>query len=147
MLPSNFRATPRLWWVDTDREEIAFTGGFFSFPSFCISFWLFPYLCLFARFFYTRCRMNQLSCSFSVLNLLRGIFFQLGLFSHTTNQSTQVFRHWPEAPSTMQAVAAEFNLAETAFVQRRGVRDGWDLRWFTPTVEVWMKIGSAVMML
>jgi predicted PhzF superfamily epimerase YddE/YHI9 len=37
--------------------------------------------------------------------------------------------------SWMQAVAAEMNLAETAFVSRRG--DGeWDLRWFTPTAEV-----------
>jgi len=34
----------------------------------------------------------------------------------------------------MQAVAAEMNLSETAFV--RPARDGFDLRWFTPTVEV-----------
>jgi PhzF family phenazine biosynthesis protein len=35
----------------------------------------------------------------------------------------------------MQAVAAEMNAAETAFLVRRG--DGaFDLRWFTPTVEV-----------
>jgi PhzF family phenazine biosynthesis protein len=34
----------------------------------------------------------------------------------------------------MQAVAAEINLSETAFVCRRG--DLFDLRWFTPTVEV-----------
>jgi PhzF family phenazine biosynthesis protein len=34
----------------------------------------------------------------------------------------------------MQAVAAEMNLSETAFVNRRG--DYFDLRWFTPTVEV-----------
>ncbi|HRW37016.1 MAG TPA: PhzF family phenazine biosynthesis protein [Aquihabitans sp.] len=35
----------------------------------------------------------------------------------------------------MQAVAAEVNLAETAFLAPRA--DGeWDLRWFTPTVEV-----------
>ncbi|MCO4319788.1 PhzF family phenazine biosynthesis protein [Phyllobacterium sp. 21LDTY02-6] len=36
--------------------------------------------------------------------------------------------------ATMQSIAAENNLAETAFV-RRG-RDGWDLRWFTPVHEV-----------
>ncbi|AXF06396.1 PhzF family phenazine biosynthesis protein [Paraburkholderia hospita] len=36
--------------------------------------------------------------------------------------------------SLMQAVAAENNLAETAFVKPAG--DAWDLRWFTPTVEV-----------
>ena len=34
----------------------------------------------------------------------------------------------------MQAVAGEMNLSETAFV--RPVRDRFDLRWFTPTVEV-----------
>lgn len=34
----------------------------------------------------------------------------------------------------MQAVAAEMNLSETAFVRHRA--DGFDLRWFTPTVEV-----------
>lgn len=36
--------------------------------------------------------------------------------------------------SIMQSIAAENNLAETAFIQRRG--NGFDLRWFTPTVEV-----------
>jgi PhzF family phenazine biosynthesis protein len=34
----------------------------------------------------------------------------------------------------MQAVAAEMNQAETAFVHRGG--DGWRLRWFTPRTEV-----------
>ena len=36
--------------------------------------------------------------------------------------------------SWMLKVAAEMNLAETAFLVRQ--RDGYDLRWFTPTVEV-----------
>jgi PhzF family phenazine biosynthesis protein len=36
--------------------------------------------------------------------------------------------------ATMQAIAAENNLAETAFFVRDG--DGYALRWFTPTVEV-----------
>jgi PhzF family phenazine biosynthesis protein len=35
----------------------------------------------------------------------------------------------------MQAVAAEMNVAETAFLVRRN-DGGFDLRWFTPTVEV-----------
>ncbi len=35
----------------------------------------------------------------------------------------------------MQSVAAEMNLAETAFVVRR-IDGNWDLRWFTPVVEV-----------
>ena len=34
----------------------------------------------------------------------------------------------------MQAIAAENNLAETAFFVPNG--DGYELRWFTPTVEV-----------
>src|SRR5207237_6268814 len=34
----------------------------------------------------------------------------------------------------MQAVAQEMNLSETAYLVAGG--DGWDLRWFTPTVEV-----------
>jgi predicted PhzF superfamily epimerase YddE/YHI9 len=34
----------------------------------------------------------------------------------------------------MQNVAREMNLSETAFLQKRS--DGFDLRWFTPTVEV-----------
>src|SRR5438128_2675190 len=40
---------------------------------------------------------------------------------------------WLPAP-TMQAIAAENNLAETAFFVPQG--DGYLLRWFTPTVEV-----------
>jgi PhzF family phenazine biosynthesis protein len=36
--------------------------------------------------------------------------------------------------ATMQAIAAENNLAETAFFVRQG--DGYGLRWFTPTTEV-----------
>ena len=41
-------------------------------------------------------------------------------------------RWLPEA--TMQAIAAENNLAETAFFRREG--EAYRLRWFTPTVEV-----------
>ena len=37
-------------------------------------------------------------------------------------------------PAWMQNVAREMNLAETAFLVRQ--RDGYDLRWFTPAVEV-----------
>lgn len=36
---------------------------------------------------------------------------------------------------TLQAIAAENNLAETAFIVPNA-RGGWDLRWFTPTMEV-----------
>jgi predicted PhzF superfamily epimerase YddE/YHI9 len=41
----------------------------------------------------------------------------------------------PREEAFLQAVAREMNLAETAFLVRRD-GDGWDLRWFTPTVEV-----------
>ena len=40
----------------------------------------------------------------------------------------------PAEAAWMQAVAAEMNLSETAFVHPDG--DGYRLRWFTPTVEV-----------
>lgn len=40
----------------------------------------------------------------------------------------------PASVEWMQAVAAEMNLSETAFVVPR--EDDWGLRWFTPTVEV-----------
>jgi PhzF family phenazine biosynthesis protein len=40
----------------------------------------------------------------------------------------------PREESWMQFVAREMNLSETAFLLRRD--DGFDLRWFTPTIEV-----------
>jgi PhzF family phenazine biosynthesis protein len=40
----------------------------------------------------------------------------------------------PRDAAWMQKVAREMNLSETAFLRARG--DGFDLRWFTPTVEV-----------
>ncbi len=40
----------------------------------------------------------------------------------------------PAPDAWLQQVAAEMNLAETAFLVRRS--DGWDLRWMTPAVEV-----------
>ena len=40
---------------------------------------------------------------------------------------------WPP-DATLQAIAAENNLSETAYFVRRG--DEWELRWFTPTVEM-----------
>ena len=39
------------------------------------------------------------------------------------------------AAEAMQAIAAENNLAETAFIVAKG-KGVWDLRWFTPAVEV-----------
>ncbi len=40
----------------------------------------------------------------------------------------------PRGEDWMQKVAAEMNLSETAFLLKRD--DGYDLRWFTPSVEV-----------
>jgi PhzF family phenazine biosynthesis protein len=40
----------------------------------------------------------------------------------------------PLAEATMQAIAAENNLSETAFIRRVG--DAYTIRWFTPTVEI-----------
>lgn len=64
-------------------------------------------------------------------------FFQVDAFTSTP------FRGNPAAicllddelsVDLMQSIAAENNLAETAFVLRRG--EGFNLRWFTPTVEI-----------
>jgi PhzF family phenazine biosynthesis protein len=41
---------------------------------------------------------------------------------------------WPAETLWMQRVAREMNLAETAFLVRQP--DGFDLRWFTPSIEV-----------
>ena len=42
----------------------------------------------------------------------------------------------PISEKLMAAIAAEMNLAETAFLQRLPGDDAWSLRWFTPEVEV-----------
>ena len=42
----------------------------------------------------------------------------------------------PKPDSWMQALAAEMNLSETAFLLSEGDQSGWQLRWFTPTTEV-----------
>lgn len=47
--------------------------------------------------------------------------------------AVMLFEAYPDAP-VMQALAAENNLAETAFIVPEG--DDYRIRWFTPTVEV-----------
>ena len=42
----------------------------------------------------------------------------------------------PRDAAWMQQVAREMNLSETAFLVQRPYAQGFDLRWFTPTVEV-----------
>jgi PhzF family phenazine biosynthesis protein len=67
-------------------------------------------------------------------------FFQVDAFAEgpfTGNPAAVMpLDHWlPD--ETMQAIAAENNLAETAFtVPSEGGEADYDLRWFTPTVEV-----------
>jgi PhzF family phenazine biosynthesis protein len=51
------------------------------------------------------------------------------------NPAAVVVLEKPGDDRWMQSVALEMNLAETAFLVRRGDRD-FDLRWFTPAVEV-----------
>jgi PhzF family phenazine biosynthesis protein len=63
--------------------------------------------------------------------------YQVDAFTNTVfagNPAAVVpLERWlPDA--TMQAIAAENNLAETAFFVAKD--DDWELRWFTPTVEV-----------
>jgi PhzF family phenazine biosynthesis protein len=64
--------------------------------------------------------------------------FQVDAFTSTPfagNPAAVCLLDQDTPPAWMQAVAAEMNLSETAFVQRDG--DGRiSLRWFTPTVEV-----------
>lgn len=50
------------------------------------------------------------------------------------NPAAVVWLDAPADPAWMQNVAAEMNLAETAFVRK--LADGYSLRWFTPKVEV-----------
>ena len=50
------------------------------------------------------------------------------------NPAAVCFLPEPRDPAWMQDVAREMNLSETAFLVRS--EDGYDLRWFTPTVEV-----------
>ena len=57
----------------------------------------------------------------------------------TGNPAAVCLLDGPADPEWMQAVAAEMNLSETAFVRPIGDADAsgrFELRWFTPTVEV-----------
>jgi len=58
--------------------------------------------------------------------------FTLGPFSGNPAAVCPLDTWLPD--DTLQNIAAENNLAETAFIVARG--DGYDLRWFTPLVEV-----------
>jgi PhzF family phenazine biosynthesis protein len=67
--------------------------------------------------------------------------FQVDAFASgpfTGNPAAVCLLEEPAAPAWMQAVAAEMNLSETAFVHALDAEDTgrFGLRWFTPTVEV-----------
>jgi PhzF family phenazine biosynthesis protein len=63
--------------------------------------------------------------------------FQVDAFTaevfHGNPAAVCILEEWPEARK-MQQIAAENNLAETAFVVRMG--NDYEIRWFTPAVEV-----------
>jgi PhzF family phenazine biosynthesis protein len=63
--------------------------------------------------------------------------FQVDAFTDrpfTGNPAGVCLLDGPKDDAWLQAVAAEMNLSETAFLLREGA--GYNLRWFTPTVEV-----------
>ncbi len=65
-------------------------------------------------------------------------FYQIDAFADrpfTGNPAAVCLLNEPASTSWMQQVAAEMNLSETAFVVRED-DENWQLRWFTPTVEV-----------
>ena len=64
-------------------------------------------------------------------------YTQIDAFTDTPyrgNQAAVFLLPEPRDADWMQAVASELNLAETAYLVQR--EDGFDLRWFTPAVEV-----------
>jgi PhzF family phenazine biosynthesis protein len=65
--------------------------------------------------------------------------FQVDAFSQDSfkgNPAAVCLLDKPAPTEWMQAVAGEMNLSETAFVHRLDSGDGYQLRWFTPRVEV-----------
>jgi len=65
--------------------------------------------------------------------------FQVDAFANRRfggNPAAVVLMERFPADDVLQAIAAENNLAETAFLVRRTDGDDYDLRWFTPVVEV-----------
>src|SRR5262245_48286835 len=66
-------------------------------------------------------------------------FVQVDAFTDTPftgNPAAVCLLPEPRDERWMQLVAREMNLSETAFLVRRSGEDGFDLRWFTPLVEV-----------
>lgn len=66
-------------------------------------------------------------------------FYQVDAFASKPFEGNQAcvmpLADWSMTDATLQAIAAENNVAETAFLVQTG-EGVWDLRWFTPAVEV-----------
>lgn len=72
-----------------------------------------------------------------ILDLMEFPLFQVDAFTDRAfagNPAAVCVLPGPQDDRWMQAVAAEMNLSETAFLHP--LSDGYQLRWFTPTVEV-----------
>src|SRR2546422_10104720 len=77
------------------------------------------------------------STLFPYTTLFRSRIVQVDAFTDTPfhgNPAAVCVLPTPRDARWMQDVAREMNLSETAFLHDE--RDGWSLRWFTPTVEV-----------
>lgn len=66
-------------------------------------------------------------------------FYQIDAFASKPFEGNQAcvmpLEDWSFSDETLQKIAAENNVAETAYLVRTG-EGVWDLRWFTPAVEV-----------
>ena len=65
------------------------------------------------------------------------LIYQVDAFTKTPfagNPAAVCLLPQPASEEWMRNVAAEMNLSETAFLVKRS--DGYDLRWFTPSVEI-----------
>lgn len=81
--------------------------------------------------------MNRYSHAVPPSRMSRVKCWQVNAFTHRPFGGNPAAVCWLEEeadPVWMQAVAAEMNLSETAFVRRLG--NDYELRWFTPMVEV-----------
>lgn len=71
---------------------------------------------------------------------MRNMIYQVDSFTEVPfkgNPAGVYISFSPQPEEWMRMMAREMNLSETAFVSRRDIEsEGYDLRWFTPTVEV-----------
>jgi len=87
---------------------------------------------------YSQCTMYR---SIFLGDGMRIPLYQIDAFTSTVFRGNPAavcpLEHWLD-DATMQAIAAENNLPETAFFVREGAdeQQGYGLRWFTPTLEI-----------